>query len=250
MKAFISHIHEESKLALVLKEWVESTFTGQIEVFVSSDIKDIPAGSRWLSEIDSALNSSSLFLMLCSQKSLSRSWINFEAGCAWIKNVPLVPICHSGVKKNTLPNPISSFQAIELEASNFVDDFFQSLKQHFKILKLPRIDKAAMSREINEALRSINSTMSVVTKDQSQNDDGIDEKAKSILKVLANNSGANLTANDLALHLNLHPTECQYYLDALLEQKLLNCLLSVGSPTEYYLSSKGRKYAVENQLLQ
>jgi hypothetical protein len=154
MKVFISHVHEESKLAQVLKDWIETTFAGQIEVFVSSDIEDIPAGSRWLEEIDSALVSSSLFLMLCSPVSLSRSWISFEAGCAWIKRVPLIPMCHSGLGKKELPSPISSFQALELESDGFIEDFFESLRIHFKISKVPRIDKKGMLQELRQAINN------------------------------------------------------------------------------------------------
>jgi hypothetical protein len=156
MKVFISHIHEEAVLAKVLKDWIESTFVGQIQVFVSSDIKDIPAGSKWLAEIDSALNSSTLFILLCSQVSISRPWINFEAGCAWIKNVPLIPLCHSGYKKSELPSPLSIFQTIEIESVKFVEEFFESLKFHFHIPKLPRLDKNAMREELGEAINSIN----------------------------------------------------------------------------------------------
>jgi hypothetical protein len=159
MKVFISHIHEESGVAKVLKDWVESTFAGQIQVFVSSDIKDIPAGSRWLSEIDSALGSTTLFLMLCSPASLSRSWVSFEAGCAWIKKVPLIPLCHSGIRKSELPSPISTFQAIELESDKFIDDFLESIKIHSKIAKLPRIDRNAMLRELKQALNAIHSSI-------------------------------------------------------------------------------------------
>ena len=34
MKVFISHIAEEAALASVLKDWIESTFLGQVDVFV------------------------------------------------------------------------------------------------------------------------------------------------------------------------------------------------------------------------
>lgn len=160
MKVFISYIHEEAQVAQVLKEWVESTFVGQIQVFISSDIKDIPAGSKWLSEIDSALNSSSLFLLLCSKASLVRPWINFEAGCAWIKKVPLIPLCHSGLKKSELPSPLSVFQGLELDVDKFPDDFFESLKIHFGISKLPRIDKNAMRQELYKAIDSLDKNLS------------------------------------------------------------------------------------------
>jgi hypothetical protein len=162
MKVFLSHIHEEAKLALILKEWIESTFAGQLQVFVSSDIKDIPIGSRWFSDIDSALSSSSLFVMLCSRASVSRSWINFEAGCAWIKQVPLMPLCHSGLRKSELPSPLSALQAIELDSEQFIDDLFESIKIHSKISKLPRIDKKLMRQELDQAFRSIEESVAVI----------------------------------------------------------------------------------------
>ncbi|HYR02507.1 MAG TPA: toll/interleukin-1 receptor domain-containing protein, partial [Syntrophobacteria bacterium] len=85
MRVFISHISEEAPLAHVLKDWIESSFAGQCDVFVSSDKDDIPAGSKWLEEIESALGSASALIVLCSPSSLSRPWISFETGCGWIK---------------------------------------------------------------------------------------------------------------------------------------------------------------------
>lgn len=183
MKVFISHIHEEAILAQVLKEWIESTFIGQLEVFVSSDIKNIPAGSKWLTEIDSALNSSSLFILLCSRLSLTRPWINFEAGCAWIKKVPLMPVCHSGVSKNNLPNPLSIFQAIELDSDKFVEDLFESLKVHFKFSKLPRIDKNAMMLELQTAIKAIMNVSPSMIESKTERVEGVsDEDALNIIE--------------------------------------------------------------------
>lgn len=42
MKFFLSHIHEEKEMALLMKSAVESEFSGFVEVFVSS-IKAIKA---------------------------------------------------------------------------------------------------------------------------------------------------------------------------------------------------------------
>jgi len=88
-KIFISHIHEEVDLAIVLKDWIESTFSGQCDVFVSSDTNDLPAGSKWMDELEKSLDEAVAFIVLCSPNSLSHPWINFETGCGWIKNVQL-----------------------------------------------------------------------------------------------------------------------------------------------------------------
>ena len=77
MKIFISHISEEAPIALVLKNWIESSFIGQCDVFVSSDLDDIPAGSKWLKKIEQALDSAVVIVVLCSPLSLLKPWINF-----------------------------------------------------------------------------------------------------------------------------------------------------------------------------
>lgn len=152
MKIFISHISEESSLAIVLKEWIESSFAGHCDVFVSSDKDNIPAGSRWLVEIDRALGEAVAFIVLCSPSSLVRPWVNFETGCGWIKGVPIIPICHSGQKKKELPSPISQFQALDLDDLGFVKALLSSLSKYLKFSKIPRIDENSMKQELLSAL--------------------------------------------------------------------------------------------------
>ncbi|MGO9481702.1 MAG: TIR domain-containing protein [Candidatus Kryptoniota bacterium] len=188
----MSHIHEEAELARLFKDWIESTFAWQVEVFVSSDKRDIPVGTRWLPQISSALKTSGLFVMLCSAESLRRSWINFEAGCAWIKEVPLMLICHSGMQKDKLPSPMVEFQAIEINEDTFVNDFFESMRTHLKIIKLPRIDENAMRKELADALSSIEVTEIEPQKTASSNLDKIsDEDALNILESWMGHRPAN-----------------------------------------------------------
>lgn len=143
-KIFLSHISEEAPIAIVLKDWIESSFAGQCEVFVSSDKSSNPPGSRWLDLVDTALSDSKAFIVLCSPNSLHRPWINFETGCGWIKRVPIIPICHSGQEAGNLPMPISLFQGVELESSDFIEVL---LKQGNRI----KIDKLNASNEMQNA---------------------------------------------------------------------------------------------------
>jgi hypothetical protein len=160
MSVFLSHISEEAPLAAVIKDWTESTFLGRASVFVSSSVSDIPAGSRWLDEIDRALTESKAFLVLCSPRSIERPWVNFETGCGWIKRVPVVPLCHSGQEKGKLPQPISSFQAIEVEDQAFPTKFLSALSTHLGYQRVPRIDGAAMRRDLDAALAQLIGTTS------------------------------------------------------------------------------------------
>ena len=152
MNIFISHISEEASIAEVLKDWIESTFLGQSEVVISGDTDDLPAGDKWIDEIDQALDSAVAFLVLCSAASIKRPWIQLETGWGWIKGLPIIPICHSGQKKDDLPSPISTFQALEINSDGFVSDLFTTLAKHLGFTKFPRIDKDAMLRELTTAI--------------------------------------------------------------------------------------------------
>jgi hypothetical protein len=108
---FISHISEEKELAIAFKDLIESSFLGMIDLFVSSDHSSVQLGQKWLDNITEALGSCVVEIVICSSKSVVRPWINFEAGAGWIRNIPVIPLCHSGMKPSSLPLPLNLLQA-------------------------------------------------------------------------------------------------------------------------------------------
>ena len=152
MKIFISHIHEETSLAKVLKEWISSTFLGMIEIFVSSDPDDIPAGSQWLEKIENSISNADILIILCSPESINRPWINFETGCCWIKKRSIIPICHSGLSLSQLPVPLSMFQALDILDENFPNLLLKGLSKKLNINQIPKIDTVSMMSEILKSI--------------------------------------------------------------------------------------------------
>jgi hypothetical protein len=158
MEIFLSHVSTEGLLALVLKEWIQTIFDNRIKVFVSSDIKNITAGDLWLGDIRKALERSKLLVILCSPHSITRPWVNFEAGCAWLKKIPVIPICHSGQRPEHLPSPLFLFQGLDMREPDFPDKLVQNLTQWARLRRRPRLGKktkAAMKRDIRTAIRRI-----------------------------------------------------------------------------------------------
>jgi hypothetical protein len=111
---FISHISEEAEAAARVKTALERDFLGLVEIFVSSDTESIAAGEQWLTSIEAALREASMLVILCSPKSVARPWINFEAGAAWVRQIPLIPVCHAGLAPRDLPMPLSLRQGVAL----------------------------------------------------------------------------------------------------------------------------------------
>ena len=248
-RIFLSHISEEKDLARVLKEWIETTFGGQCDVFVSSDIRDIPAGARWLDEIEQALSGSCTMLLLCSPTSISRPWVNFEAGCGWIKHIPVMPICHSGQLKGSLPPPISTFQALEINSEQFISDLLASLAEHLKVPKCPRIDQATMRQELDAALGRITPSKSQkpipAAPDQVQS--ALDDKAIEILRCIAARDEAPIEKLQLVFH--MPKAKMGYYLDRLRAVDFVNFVLSLEGHHRVFVTAKGRKELVDRGLL-
>ena len=109
---FISHITPEKEIALALQELIQASFLGLIEVFVSSDPKSLPAGRKWLDRITGALKACAVEIVIASPASVTRPWINFEAGAAYLRDIPVIPVCHSGMTPGKLPAPLNSLQAV------------------------------------------------------------------------------------------------------------------------------------------
>ncbi len=130
---FISHITEEKEISIALKELIETKFLKTVEVFVSSHEDSIRLGDDWLSNIKTSLKDCKLSIIICSPISIVRPWVNFEAGAGWIKDIPVIPFCHSGLTPSKLPFPLNSFQGGEL---NNQHDLIKLFKRIADILKI------------------------------------------------------------------------------------------------------------------
>lgn len=111
---FISHITEEKHIAEAIQQMISDAFLNSFDTFVSSNPNNLPLGSGWHQTISEKLKKSSMGIIIISPKSKKREWINFEAGALWMKDVPVIPACHSGMKINELDYPLAAFQATDL----------------------------------------------------------------------------------------------------------------------------------------
>lgn len=127
---FVSHVSRDKDIAHVLKERLGNDFGEVVDVFVSSDLTSVRLGSEWLDEIKDALKRSSMLLVLCSAEALERRWIHFECGAAWLRGIPVVPLCHSGSSVNDLPPPLNSFHGTDLEDPNAIDHLYTAIAEH------------------------------------------------------------------------------------------------------------------------
>lgn len=157
---FLSHIHEESDLAVLIKQAVENEFSGFVDVFVSSDGTSIPAGANFLERIEEGLVSCIGAIYLISPDSVKRPWISFELGAVWIRNcigkrsrekeIPAIPFCHSGMELGALPAPIGNLNAIDASDSKSLRRAFAALQAAVGGRGELRTDFDALAKQITQ----------------------------------------------------------------------------------------------------
>jgi hypothetical protein len=143
---FLSHISCEANLADIVEHHVSRDFIGLAKVFVSTQAS-ILVGSKWLDEVTSALNKADLHVVLASPESVERKWINFEAGAAHVRRVPIIPLCHSGLAPAQLPVPLSESEGLVLSGKGEFERFYGAIAATLGS-NLPTVDYAAYAREV------------------------------------------------------------------------------------------------------
>ena len=94
-RIFISFVHEDESVASCVKRLIEKELG--VDVFLSSDKSQIYAGDSWLEKITTALKEADVVLLMLSQRSLRRPWVNFEAGGAWLLSKTVIPCCYGNL---------------------------------------------------------------------------------------------------------------------------------------------------------
>ena len=112
---FISFVHEQKQVAEAVKLFLLQKLETKSDIFLASDMWAIYAGEDWLKRIKEELESAKVVLLMLSEEAVSRPWVNFEAGAAWLANKVIIPVCFAGLGVEGLPKPYSNFQGLSLE---------------------------------------------------------------------------------------------------------------------------------------
>lgn len=141
-RLFISHVSTEADLAQLLKEQLVADFGSDLDVFVSSDRNSADPGRDWLLNVRQALEQARVVIVLCSEESLARPWVNFEMGAAWIRQeVRLIPVCHSGLVPERLPVQLNLLNALEAGRDGDLSQLYRVVAEQLGVA-VPRADFA------------------------------------------------------------------------------------------------------------
>jgi hypothetical protein len=126
---FISHIHENEKIAIKLKDFFTQSFGDKIEVFISDDPKNIPAGQDFFTTIIDNIKKCDCMIIFCSPLAITRYYIYFEVGGAAVLERKIISLCFNGQNPGALPAPLDHLRKQAIDCANK-----EKLEEHFKIL--------------------------------------------------------------------------------------------------------------------
>lgn len=250
MKIYISHIQEEFQMALVLKKWIETAFADHCEVMVSTDPESIPTVALYLESNDQASLEVKALIILCSPNSIQKPWIPFEAGCAWMKKIFIIPICFSGLSLSELPQPLAAFQGLDLNQKDFGQKLFFTLAQELGISELPPVQYRRMREEIKQVQKALHPGVFEDVPAAGQGptvDESLEPVQVEILLVLANSYGYNSAV--LAEHFKMAEKKILPVLKKLVEGTYVYASPAGTGHVRYNLAGKGRKYLEQNRLI-
>jgi hypothetical protein len=108
---FVSYASEDSEVATELRDGLERE---GISCFMAG--RDLGAGGLWEDDVRAAAQSSRALLLLLTPSSKNSSWVQIEAGAAWVLEKPIIPAL-SYVRAEELPEPIRKHQCFEAKSS-------------------------------------------------------------------------------------------------------------------------------------
>jgi hypothetical protein len=97
---------------------------------VSSDGTGIAVGNKWLDTVVERLRNADMYVVLCSQNSVDRPWINIELGAALSREKPIIPVCHTDLSADKLfRRPLSDYEAFNASDPEGLKGLFRVFKE-------------------------------------------------------------------------------------------------------------------------
>jgi hypothetical protein len=129
---------------------LQRDFLGMLDVFVSSDRSTIGAGRKWLDEVDKALKRADLEIVLCSRESMDGRVGELRGGSRLVARIPVIPVCHSGLRPDELPVPLSMLEGITLSRPEGLAKLCDAVASTLPIGSPPSPDFATVAREAGD----------------------------------------------------------------------------------------------------
>jgi len=127
---FFSHSSKDKIILGRLKEAFASKTGSTIDIFLSSDGQSIPLGKNWVYRVQEGLESAALMLVFITPNSVDSSWVYFESGYSYCKQIKVVPI-GLGVDLTKIGPPLSLLQGFNITSADSLNNIIKITNDEF-----------------------------------------------------------------------------------------------------------------------
>lgn len=148
---FLSHSSLDKEPLAALKEILDKRAAGFLNFFLSSDGESIKFGRNWVVSVSDALSQAKLMFVFLSPQSADSKWIHFEAGCAYAKDIRVVPVCLPGIDLNRITPPLNLLQGFNLHSHEAIGNIVRICNERFDV----KIDESFKHDDFDNITRNI-----------------------------------------------------------------------------------------------
>lgn len=255
MDIFVSWAGSDShQVALLLRQWLPEVLRF-VRPWVSSE--DIRKGTRWSDELWGRLQNTSYSIVCVTPEAVRSPWVNFEAGAVAraIGGQSHVSPLLLGMSAGDLSGvPLAMFQCTEFRRPD-VERLVKAINaaapapmRESDVSLRFRREWASLRDEIERI--DINSAHDAELDGDEAAVAWLEEIEDRILETVAwSGDRQPLSVMDIAHAVSENHVVTQHYVDELVRRTFLHEQQRAGAPSTYSATSRGRAYAVENQLV-
>jgi hypothetical protein len=247
IRLFISHSSIDSGFVQALVELLRAALslpTTQIRC-TSIDGYRLPGGANTDQQLRQEVHEADSFIGVISLSSIKSLYVVFELGARWGAGRSLIPLIAPGTDANLLGGPLAGINALSSDNRSQIHQLISDLSSELEITPEP---PASYERHI-EAIFNLKRDRIPENAAPEEGVSLLNQKEVQILTLLAERGDYKLNADQIAHSVSENLTKTKYCLDNLLVKKLISNALAMGAPARYGLTSKGRAFLVENNII-
>ena len=250
VRLFISHCSDDVELAarLAARFRVALNIPSSAIRCSSVDGYRLPGGANTDEQLRREVHDAEAFVGIVSSASVRSLYVLFELGARWGALRQMIPLLAPGTPTSVLGGPLAGLNAL---SAGSVPQLHQLLSELAAALSLD-LESAAGYHDQLQAVAHLTASPADSHPAQAPQGGGggsdLPKEAEGVLKALL--ASNELTPEDIAGQVRLSEQKVEYFLDLLKERELAGEIMYSGSPSEFVVTAKGRKYLFEHGMLE
>jgi hypothetical protein len=256
LSIFISHSAKDEQLAASLVTLLRSALNIPADKIRCTSVNGyrLPIGAHTEVQLRKEVQDTKAFIVLITPSSIASAYVMFELGARWGAELYLAPLLGAGASASAefLRGPLSSLNALNCEDPSQVHQLISDLSEQLEIQNptKPEVYQNLIA-DLIESSKALNqSAASKVSTQPPEAPQNISKEEIEVLKLFAISSGKGLVKEAIIGRFNLHPLKIGQILEHLTKGDYLDFSGNIGGGNSYYrLTSKGRDYLIENNMV-